>query len=161
MTLKYICSILFLFLSLLLFGCTSSQNVQRPTFQKFTVADRLEEEPDKESLYQWVEDLGYDNVWIVTDKMPKMEISMTEFQKRISRAVRSDESGTCESLNGERVIYRMIINEEGNPIRIKPYSHENVACVEQVQITIASTTWEPAKVNGEPVMISYNVPVKF
>jgi len=161
MTLKFIPSILLLFFSSMIIGCSNSQNVQRPTFQKFTVADRLEEEPEKEPLYQWIEDLGYDNVWIVTDEMPKMEISMTEFSSRIFRSVRSDESGTCESLSGERVIYRLILNEEGNPIRIKPYSHDNVACVEQVQITIASTTWEPAKVNGEPVMIYFSVPVKF
>ena len=161
MTLKFIPPILFLLFSSMIIGCSSSQQIQRPTIQKFTVADRLEEEPDKEPLYQWVEDLGYDNVWIVTDEMPRMEISMTEFNNRINRSVRSDESGTCESLSGERVIYRMIINEQGNSIRIKPESHENVDCVEQVQITIASTTWEPAKVNGEPVMISYNVPVKF
>jgi len=161
MTLKFIPSILLLFFSSMIIGCSTSQNVQRPTFQKFTVADRLEEEPGKESLYQWFEELGYDKVWIVTDEMPRMEISMTEFNNRINRSVRSDESGTCESLSGERVIYRLILNEEGNPIRIKPYSHENVACVEQVQITIASTTWEPAKVNGEPVKIYLSVPVKF
>ena len=161
MTFKFIPSILFFLISSMIIGCSSSQNVQRPTFQKFTIADRLEEEPEKEPLYQWVEDLGYENVWVVTDEMPRMEISMTEFNNRINRSVRSDESGTCESLSGERVIYQMILNEEGNPIRINPMSQKNVDCVEQVQITIASTTWEPAKVNGEPVMISFSVPVKF
>ncbi|MDZ7757867.1 hypothetical protein [Rhodohalobacter sp.] len=161
MTSQHIYSILFLFLSFLLLSCTSSQNIQRPTFQKSTVADRLEEEPEKESLYQWFEELGYNNVWVVTDEPPRMEISMTDFQNRINRSVRSDESGTCDTLSGERIIYRIILNEEGNPMRIKPDSHENVGCVEQVQITIASTTWEPAKVNGEPVKIYFSVPVKF
>lgn len=161
MTSKFIPFIFFLLFSSMIIGCSSSQNLERPTFQKFTAADRLEEEPDNESLYQWFEDLGYENVWIITDEMPRMEISMTEFNNRINRSVRSDESGTCESLSGERIIYQMILNEEGNPIRINPMSHKNVDCVEQVQITIASTTWEPAKVNGEPVMISYSIPVKF
>ena len=157
-----------IFLLFVLFGtaCKSTEtrpNIEdRPTIpEPYTIAKAIEEDPDRAQSYSWIDELDYDNIWIVVDDFPRMVDGLRDFQLRFSRTVNQNPSEDCTALKGERVYYNFVVDENGYISNINNSLDEPNSCVDLVEITIRATEFTPGKIEGQPVSTYFGIPLKF
>lgn len=160
--------ILFTF-SFIFFGTACKSTETRPDAdtrfsvpnEPVTIQDRIEDDPSNAEQYQWIDESEYGNIWIIVDEFPSMVNGLREFQQRFSRTVHQNPSEDCKALEGERVLYNVVIDENGYISYINNSLDEPNSCLDLVEITIRATEYTPGTVNGKAVSTYFGIPLKF
>jgi len=157
-----------IFLSFVLFSTACKSTETRPNMENRpaipepqTIAQAIEADPERDESYSWIDEDMYNDVWTIVDEFPSAVNGLRDLQLRISKTVGNNPSEDCDKLDGERVLYRFIVNENGIISKMNNYIQEPNECAELIEITIRATQFTPGKVNGAPVSTVFGLPVKF
>ncbi|MFU8812832.1 MAG: energy transducer TonB [Balneolaceae bacterium] len=151
-----------LVLMILMSGCKTVETQSITASESRTVAQVRAAHPDGASLYPLVDTSEAETVYVVVDEFPRFVNGLLDMRQRINQIIEHHPTGACKELDGERILFQFIVNEQGHVEKISDDSgQENNNCIEEVQKAITVTAFTPAKVRGKPVKMLFGTPVVF
>ena len=105
--------------------------------------------PDKNGVYQIVEE------------MPQFPGGETKLMEYIAKNLTYPQEAKDKGIDG-RVFVAMVIEKDGSVSNVKVLRGIGGGCDEEaVRVISALPKWKPGKMNGEPVRVSYQIPINF
>ena len=105
--------------------------------------------PDKNGVYQIVEE------------MPQFPGGETKLMEYIAKNLTYPQEAKDKGIDG-RVFVAMMIEKDGSVSNVKVLRGIGGGCDEEaVRVISALPKWKPGKMNGEPVRVSYQIPINF
>lgn len=104
---------------------------------------------------------GADSVYTVVKNMPEFPGGVSALMQYLASNIKYPEMAKKEGIQG-RVFVNFIVERSGRISRVKILRGIGGGCDEEaVRVISAMPRWKPGLVNGKPVRVSYNVPIKF
>ena len=105
--------------------------------------------PDKNGVYQIVEE------------MPQFPGGETKLMEYIAKNLTYPQEARDKGIDG-RVFVAMVIEKDGSVSNVKVLRGIGGGCDEEaVRVISALPKWKPGKMKGEPVPVSYQIPINF
>ena len=110
---------------------------------------KVDMKPDKNGVYQIVEE------------MPQFPGGETKLMEHIAKNLTYPQEARDKGIEG-RVFVAMVIEKDGSVSNVKVLRGIGGGCDEEaVRVISALPKWKPGKINGEPVRVSYQIPINF
>lgn len=114
-----------------------------------TDANKPDMKPDKNGVYQIVEE------------MPQFPSGETKMMEYIAKNINYPQEARDKGIEG-RVFIGMVIEKDGSVSNVRVLRGIGGGCDEEaVRVISSMPKWRPGKVGGEPVPVSYMLPVNF
>lgn len=146
--------------------CSSTENSAKPTppssfptYEARTLAESIKDNPDTAENYRWIKESRHDEIWMIADEFPNVIGGLRPFYMDLIRTLLLDPDKSCQTYNGERVIYQFVVNKEGIIDGIKLTSGEKSSCSELIKTKVEAINFTPGTVDGEPVAVLYDIPI--
>ncbi|MBR0177034.1 MAG: M56 family metallopeptidase [Bacteroidales bacterium] len=112
-------------------------------------ANKPDMKPDKNGVYQIVEE------------MPQFPSGETKMMEYIAKNINYPQEARDKGIEG-RVFIGMVIEKDGSVSNVRVLRGIGGCCDEEaVRVISSMPKWKPGKVGGEPVPVSYMLPVNF
>ena len=112
-------------------------------------ANKPDMKPDKNGVYQIVEE------------MPQFPSGETKMMEYIAKNINYPQEARDKGIEG-RVFIGMVIEKDGSVSNVRVLRGIGGGCDEEaVRVISSMPKWKPGKVGGEPVPVSYMLPVNF
>lgn len=116
---------------------------------KKTEANKPEMKPNADGVYQIVEE------------MPQFPSGETKMMEYIAKNINYPQEARDKGIEG-RVFIGMVIEKDGSVSNVRVLRGIGGGCDEEaVRVISSMPKWKPGKVGGEPVLVSYMLPVNF
>ena len=110
---------------------------------------KVDMKPDKNGVYQIVEE------------MPQFPGGENKLMEYIAKNLTYPQEARDKGIDG-RVFVAMVIEKDGSVSNVKVLRGIGGGCDEEaVRVISALPKWKPGKMNGEPVRVSYQIPINF
>ena len=111
--------------------------------------NKVDMKPDKNGVYQIVEE------------MPQFPSGETKMMEYIAKNINYPQEARDKGIEG-RVFIGMVIEKDGSVSNVRVLRGIGGGCDEEaVRVISSMPKWKPGKVGGEPVPVSYMLPVNF
>ena len=111
--------------------------------------NKVDMKPDKNGVYQIVEE------------MPQFPSGETKMMEYIAKNINYPQEARDKGIEG-RVFIGMVIEKDGSVSNVRVLRGIGGGCDEEaVRVISSMPKWKPGKVSGEPVPVSYMLPVNF
>lgn len=117
-----------------------------------------------EPTYATEDDLE-EPVFQVVEKTPQPKEGMQEYYKFLARNIKYPEEDKKKGVEGKAFV-QFIVEKDGRITDVKPHRKWENYCSEAMmeealRVIKLSDDWNPGMQRGEPVRVSYTIPIKF